>query len=357
MSARGRELAELREAVTPRAVGLVLGVLLLQLGFILSYAGAFHDPKPHRMALGVVAPAGAPASAAGQTSAKLNAIKGEPVHATVVGDEAAARRRIGNRELVGALVLGASGHDRLLVASADGGALSSAMETVVTAADRAERRSLTVEDVVPAAKGDARGLTGFYLTVGWVVGGYLVASILAISAGARPATLRRARIRLTALVAYAIVSGIGGALIVGPILGALTGSYWTLAGFGALIVFAVGAFTMAVQALTGIIGIGLAVLLFVVLGNPSAGGAYPGPLLPAFWRAIGPYIPTGAGTSGVRGIVYFDNAGLGGPVLVGVVYAVLGAGALLVVSRLRRSAQQVGAGVDVEPAVPDEAGE
>jgi hypothetical protein len=148
-------------------------------------------------------------------------------------------------------------------------------------------------------------------------------------------------VRLGALALYSIVSGIGGALIVGPILGALSGSFWTLTGFGALVVFAVGAFTMAIQALTGVLGIGIAVLLFVVLGNPSAGGAYPGPMLPGFWRAIGPFLPPGAGTSGIRGIVYFDGARTLQPLLVSLAYALVGAVVLLLVSAARRHSAEI----------------
>jgi len=328
MSGRGL-LAEWRDAIRPRAVTLVVGVLLLQLGFILSYAGAFHSPSPHRMRLAVVVPASAPAGAAQQLAGKLDGLSGSPLRASVLPDRAHAVDALRHRRLDGALVLATSGPDELLVASAEGGSLSSAMETVLSAAEHQQQRTLRVHDVVPASTGDARGLTSFYLAVGWVVGGYLVASILAISAGARPANLTRARIRLSALAVYSIASGIGGAVIVGPALGALTGSFWTLAGFGALIVFAVGAFTMAIESLAGIVGIGIAVLLFVVLGNPSAGGAYPAPLLPAFWRAIGPYIPTGAGTYGVRGIVYFGDAGLTRPLLVTAVYAAAGIAVLL----------------------------
>ncbi len=40
---------ELSEAIAPRTVVLVFGALLLQLGFIASYVGAFHDPEPHRV--------------------------------------------------------------------------------------------------------------------------------------------------------------------------------------------------------------------------------------------------------------------------------------------------------------------
>jgi hypothetical protein len=100
-----------------------------------------------------------------------------------------------------------------------------------------------------------------------------------------------------------------------------------------LVVFAVGAVTAALQVWTGLVGIGLAILLFVVLGNPSAGGAYPAPLLPPFWAAIGPWLPPGAATGALRGIAYFGGAGAGlaGLVLAayalgGVVATMLGAG-------------------------------
>ncbi|MEV7360620.1 hypothetical protein [Kitasatospora sp. NPDC091276] len=48
--------AELRDAVSVRAVVLVLGVFALQLGFVLSYMGAFHAPAPHRIPVAVAPP-------------------------------------------------------------------------------------------------------------------------------------------------------------------------------------------------------------------------------------------------------------------------------------------------------------
>ncbi|MEU9025389.1 hypothetical protein [Actinomadura sp. NPDC048394] len=49
-------------------------------------------------------------------------------------------------------------------------------------------------DIRPPAAGDGRGLSSFYLVIGWIVGGYLAAAIL----GARPTNLRRTVIRLSA---------------------------------------------------------------------------------------------------------------------------------------------------------------
>src|SRR5213078_2642289 len=107
--------------------------------------------------------------------------------------------------------------------------------------------------------------------------GYLVAIAVSTSKGARPANRHRAVIRLGALAAYAAVSGALGTVLAYQFFGPLP---LDLAWFGALLVFASGAFAMALQALFGFVGMGLAVVLFVVLGDPSAGGAYPAPLLP-----------------------------------------------------------------------------
>ncbi|HLL37692.1 MAG TPA: DUF3533 domain-containing protein, partial [Streptomyces sp.] len=206
--------------------------------------------------------------------------------------------------------------DTLLVASGGGTVLATALEHLTTTLEKAERRTVRVVDVAPASPKDFDGLSSFYLVVGWCVGGYLCASILAISTGARPANPRRAAIRLATMAAVSIVGGLGGALIVGPILDALPGSVAALWGLGALITFAVGAATLALQGLFGIVGIGLAILLVVIAGNPSAGGAFPLPMLPPFWEAIGPALPPGAGTWTARSIAYFDGNATLGPLLV-----------------------------------------
>jgi len=145
-----------------------------------------------------------------------------------------------------------------------------------------QHRSVTVTDIVPVQRGDYRGRSGFYLVVGWSLGGYLVAALLGITSGARPATTRRALNRLIAFGSYAIVSGLAGAIVVGPVLGALTGHLIALWWLGVLRVFAVGAVTLAFQTLFGVIGIGITILFFVILGNPSAGDAYQPALLPPF---------------------------------------------------------------------------
>ncbi|MCX4678272.1 ABC transporter permease [Streptomyces sp. NBC_01433] len=324
---------EVKNAVTPRAALLVIGVLGLQLLFIASYVGALHKPKPTDVAFGVVAPQ----QMSQQLVTRLDELPGGPLDPRAVGDAAEARQQILNRDIDGALIVDPAGRtDTVLVASGGGTVLASSLEKILTGVEATQRRTVRTVDVAPASREDFDGLSSFYLVVGWCVGGYLCASILAISAGSKPANRQRAVIRTGVMALYSIAGGIGGAVIIGPILGALPGSVWGLAGLGALVVFAVGMITLALEALTGIVGIGLAVLIIVIAGNPSAGGAFPLPMLPDFWRAIGPALPPGAGTWVARSIAYFKGNAITGPLLVLSAWAVVGTAFTLLLSMRHR---------------------
>jgi hypothetical protein len=343
---RASFLAEVKDAVTPRATLLVIGVIALQLLFIASYVGALHDPKPKDVPFGVVAPQ----AAAEQAVTRLGQIPGKPLDPRTVADAATARRQIMNRDIDGALVIDPSGTtDTLLVASGSGTVLANTLNALSAALEQSEGRTLRTIDVAPASAQDFDGLSSFYLVVGWCVGGYLAASILAISSGARPANPRRAVIRLVVMALIAIVGGLGGAVIIGPILGALPGSVCALWGLGALITFAVGAATLALQGIFGIVGIGLAILLIVIAGNPSAGGAFPLPMLPPFWKAIGPALPPGAGTWAARSIAYFKGNDITVSLLVLSAWAVVGSAVTLLAAALRGKRH---APAEVAPQVP-----
>ncbi|MEV7024703.1 ABC transporter permease [Kitasatospora sp. NPDC093558] len=328
-------VAELKGAVTPRAALMVIAVLLLQLGFITSYVGALHKPAPHNLSIAVVAPP----QVAPKLVGALQSVPNDAVKPVTAPDAETATQQIKDQKIYAALVFNPAGtEDTLLTAGARGTSAAKAAESITSALEKTQGRTVKVEDVVPLAKGDTNGLSAFYLVIGWCVGGYLVASILGISAGSKPANVHRLLIRLGALALYSVAAGVFGTLIAGPILDALPGSIPSLSAVGALVVFTVGAFTMALQCLFDIIGIGIAVLVFVVLGNPSAGGVYPAPMMPPFWRAIGSWIPNGAGTAATKSIAYFDATNLAMPLLVLVVWAVAGvAVALLAVLRGPRS--------------------
>jgi hypothetical protein len=313
--------SEWRDAVEPRTVALIVGVLFLQLGFILSYVGAFHAPKPHEIPVAVVAPA--PYSA--KIVSDLNNVRTDPLRATAVASLADGEKQLRSDQTSAVYVLDAAGSvDKLLVSSAGGESVVTAVTTVFQQVEASSNRTVSVIDLVPAQSGDGSGLAGFYLVIGWIVGGYLVASLLGVARGSRPANSRRAIFRLGAIVPYALLSGLGGALVIDQLLGALTGHFVALWLLGAMIVAASATVTMAFQVLFGVFGIGITVLLFVILGNPSAGGAFQPPLLPPFWRALSGALPNGAGTDAVRRIVYFGADGIGGHLLVVALYVVGG---------------------------------
>lgn len=196
-------LAEVKDAVTPRATMLVTGAVGLALLFIASYVGALHDPKPKNVPLGVVAPG----VAAQQTVDRLENLPDDPLDPRTVADAATARKQILNREIDGALLVDPnSTTDTLLVATGGGRVLAATLESLVATLERSEARTLRTIDVAPADRHDANGLTSFYATVGWCVGGYLCASIMTISSGAGRPTPRRSVIRLIVMALVAIAA-------------------------------------------------------------------------------------------------------------------------------------------------------
>ncbi len=151
--------SELRDAVKQRTFFLVIGVLLIQFAFVLSYVGAFHHPTPHRVPIAIVAPA----QISGHLVSELNGIHGQPLHATTTADESTGRTLLGHGSTAAVLIVNPAGKtDALLVASGGGAASATAVEDVIARAEAAQHRSATVTDAVPAQPGDARGLVGPY---------------------------------------------------------------------------------------------------------------------------------------------------------------------------------------------------
>ena len=200
-------------------------------GFIASYVGAFHRPVPHRLPLAVVAPP----DGSGKVVAELNAIPGRPLHASAAPSMEAGTSELLRRNVYGVLFVDirATSH-RLIEASASGVSAASAMAEVMQLAEAQVHRSFCVDDIRPPLPGDRNSLTSFYLVIGWIVGGYLVAAILGVSTGTRPANANWATVRLSAVAVYALVTGL----------------------LGALLVFCAGAFSMGLQVVAGTIGIG-----------------------------------------------------------------------------------------------------
>lgn len=286
------------------AAGLVVA-LVLTLLFAFSYVGALHDPHPQRMPIAVLGP---------RAAAAVTPSNGMFVP-RVYGSLREIRSALRRRDVLAALV-----PPRLLIASAGGYAATQ----YTAAAFASAQPNLRVVDVAPLPAGDSRGLTLFYLTVALIFGGYFAATVVTTLVGPRSRSHRGAALRVGALLAFSLLAGFLTTVVVGPLIGAVPGHVAQAGAIGSLVVFAAAMATCALQTLLGTAGTLIALILFVLLGNPSA-GLYPGSYVPGFWRAIGPWLPGGAGLSALRGSVYFDGTAIGGRLALLAVYAIVGA--------------------------------
>lgn len=293
-----------RETVRRAAVATAL-VLLIGLAFVWSYVGALHEPKFHDVPLAVAGPA--------TLAQRLNAT--QAFSAGRVATRAAAIRRIEERQAFGAVIATPAGFE-ILTAQAAGIAVATGLATDLPVTLRAAARGgrIKITDVRPLPRGDSRGITPFYLAVGLVVAGYLGAAFLGLVFGTKPVG-HRVWWRLLVVGTIALLMGLLSTALVNAI-GPLRGDYVALALTGTLLCFAVGNLAVGLQSALGVLGTGLAILLFVVLGNPSSGGPFSTELLPGFWRAIGPWLPTGAGVDLIRNIAYFDGNATARPIAV-----------------------------------------
>lgn len=310
------------------SAGALFVILLLGFAFTSSYVSALHHPKPHQVPVAVAGPSKA------VSQAKQTMGDGEALDVQAKSDAGSARQAIKDRQVYGALVLGQNS-DRLILADAAGPKVTSKIQQTVAQQEKQHGRQLETEHTHRLQSGDFQGLSSFYAVVGWAFAGYVAAIVLSFVVGPAPLTARRGGLRIAALAGYAVLSGLLGAIAVDPILGAIGGHFMELWAIGAFTTAAAGMATAALQALLSMGGTLLALLAFVVVGNPSAGGVFAPELLPAFFRAVGGWLPNGAGVDALRSLVYFDGAALTQPLSVLAGYVVVAGLVLAVVGRLR----------------------
>jgi hypothetical protein len=296
-------MPQLRRRILLTAAGLAVALVAMA-AFAAAYIGAFHDPTPHHVPIGVI---DARSAAAVNASHGAFSAHRESTIPTLIHDLKARKIAAG---FAGRTLYVASGESYTTAAT-------------VVAAFGKQITSLTVNDIAPLASGDPRGTTLFYLVIASVFGGYLAATLANLLLGYGTPTRLLAAARIGALATFAGLAGLVGASIVNG-YGAITSHFFALWWIAAFVVFAAAAATAALQTALGVAGTGIAMLVFIILGNSSAAGPYQLTFAPGFWRAVGPYLPQAAGVSALRGAVYFDGTNIGGRLAVLAVYAAVG---------------------------------
>ena len=308
----------------PRALVITGIAVLMAALFCTAYSLANGRATPHHVALGLV---GKPSERPALVSA-LERATGGGLAFRRYPSALAAQTAIDQQAEYGALVLG-PGTPRLLLSSASGASLAQVLEQAAVRASHALSEPIPIVNLHPLPPGDPLGLAEFYATlaasiVGFVVMFQLRANVPGISLSGW----------LALIVVLAVAGGLALALVVDPLINALPGPFPELW-------YALGT-EMAVAALVCSALIVLVDrwailptwLLFVVLGNTSAGGAVAPPLMPPVWAFIGRFLPPGATVNIIRTAAYFRNDQRPGPFVVQVVWLVCALGALLISVRL-----------------------
>lgn len=328
-----------------RTAALVLAAaVVLQLAFIASFTGAMSRPTLQDATLGLVASPTATRPAA----AAVPQLAG--VTYRVLPSPAAAAAQVRDGELPAALLVGAR-NDTLVVAGAAGLTLVTAITDEVSVQAARTGVPVAVQDVRPLPPGDPRGLGSFMLVIGWIIGGYIGMTLLSRVRGAAGASVRGTAVTLGMAAIYSVASAAFGVLLVDPLMGLLTGHPWALLAAGSLIVFSATVLTAALISLVGLSGVIIAIVMLVVLGNPTSGGSVPVQMMSGGYRFLAGVLPTNAGIGLVRGFAYFDGNQIARPLLVLSIYAGVSVATCLGLA-LRRARGAASAGAPAAAPVP-----
>ena len=303
-SARGDDRAFVPEQA--RAARLVAGALVLLFAFTALYVTAFHAPRPNGVDVAVV---GTTAQAA-RTQRALDAAVPGGFDVRRSASEPAARAALLETDVRGVLVPGPP-RGRVLVAQALGAAPAEAVGTALLGAAAATGAPAVVQDVRPLPSGDRRGLSPLFSVLGTLIPSLVFGVLLTIVGRGLPA-----RVRWGAIGAYAVLAGLVTAFNVDVLVGALPGDFAGIAIACGLLALAVSAAAHGLGHLGGVPGIVLAVLMLMLLGVSTAGGAVTSEFEPGFYGALSQLLPPGAALTAVRNVAYFDWASTLGPLLV-----------------------------------------
>lgn len=308
-----------RNALVVMAVAIVMASV-----FAVSYSLALGRPVPHHVPTAIV---GSPASRPALVSA-LEAATRDGLDLRTYGSLSRVERMIGTQRIYGALVLDRS-PPRLLVASAAGTSVARLLEQAALQVPPRAGGPLRVVDVHPLPPRDPEGLVSFYVTLAATILGFV--TMFQLRANAPGLTLRA---WLTCIATLASLGGLVVALVSDPLIGALRGPFGELWAALAAEIAVAAMFCSTMLALIGRWAIVPTWGLLVAIGNASSGGAVAAPLLPAFYRFIGRFLPNGATVETIRNAVYFRHDQQLEPIIVEATWFVCTLGALLLAARL-----------------------
>src|SRR5262245_50896350 len=283
-----------------RVVGAIFAALgicaVMQCLFATTYMSAQHAPKATDLPFGTTG--SSPILTEAEKSISLKVIQ--------YPNEAAVKDAINQTTIWGALIPSGTSNTLIGVPSiSDLAPAALALRFQKAAKDTGQQ--LTVQQYAPvklAAK-DPFGLVQGLMMIPLLIGGYMSATLL-LSATGKAAH----RWRAAGLAVFAIIAGLVVDLIVCYWLqGFPSHKFWIVWPICSLIIAVVAFVAAVLQKLIGAAGTLLTVIVIILIGNPSSGGATGVPYLPAFWRDIGPFLPPRNAYLLLHHTIYFHGHG------------------------------------------------
>ncbi|MFB8387998.1 hypothetical protein ACFC3F_12755 [Microbacterium sp. NPDC055910] len=304
-------------ATAPSSWSKVAGVVAILIAIIVVFLLAFALPsvnsEPHDIPIAVVGP-GQVVTALGD-ALEENAPGGFEI--TVADSADDARELILNRDVYGAFIVDPASGLTVDTASAASSYVATILEAAAQQIGAVTSLPVVVDDVVPFPEADPRGIGLSAGALPMALGGW-------IAAVATVALVRGNRQRLATAGSFAVLGGLALTSTLYFWIGTFEDNFW-MTTLGAMLGIAATAFlVLGLGRLLKGVGIAIAAVLLILLGNPLSGLSSAPEVLPVPWGAIGQLLPPGATGTLLRNLGFFDGAATLHPILVLTAWLVLG---------------------------------
>lgn len=282
----------------PRSVALVCLLLTLaQAVLLVAVARNAEVGEPHELPVAVVTAPVVAQSLADQA----NAMEGTPFQAYVGRDADAAEDSVRRGTTAAGLTVDLRvTEDVLVLNAANGDRLNQAILDRVEVLESSYDRTVRVE-TVDTARGAPHSPDVLALLAHGVAFAFVV--VVSLLLGPVTRTLGRGLLRHVVLAGVSVATGV--VLALSPLAG--DAPWPKVAVILSLTVMVVGSATLALEALAGLAGLGIAVALFFVQVSPLL-LQIDTRLLPAPWRSIAQGTPVGATERALADLVIYDDA-------------------------------------------------
>lgn len=281
-------------------------LLLFPLGMVVmmisSMLGAMSSPIPQDMPIAIV---GTSVAQAEQAADGLNEQMPGLFDLRALDSVGDAKTQVQERTVTAAFVLPSAENPvaTLLTNQAGGSSAQQAAVGVFSQVAAAQKVELVTEELAPLHSNDTMGSVSMYLSMGWMLAGFM---IVIVGASAAPAS-RPLRKLVPIVAAWSVFISAVLWLIAGPVTGSVDGHFWQLWGVGAIAVFCVAMFAAVIERLIGMLSIIPVIGILMLIGVPASGGGLSVYMEPAMFRVLHDFLPMPAAVESVRSILYFGG--------------------------------------------------